>query len=249
MMLICLMSWLHLFAGAGTGMNATTMTTWQFPPPAISAKTVADWDPTYWLTMVAMWWVMMIAMMLPSAAPVVLLYARVYRNAQRHGQIDTPYVPTASFLGGYLFVWLIFSLLATAGQWLLDRNGLLDAMTMWCTATVLSASFLALAGLYQFSTLKATCLKRCRSPIEFISRRWSEGRAGAAVMGIEHGLYCVGCCWLLMALLFVGGVMNLVWIAALAVLALFEKFVPGERWMSRTAGVLLLAAAVYLLAV
>jgi len=248
-MLICLLSWSYLLAGAGTGMSTSSMTTWQFPPPAHSATTVAGWDPAYWLSMVAMWWVMMIAMMLPSTAPIVLLYARVYRNAQRLGQIDTPHVPAASFVGGYLFVWLGFSLVATAGQWLLGRSGLLDAMMMWSTTSVLSASFLALAGLYQFSGLKVTCLKHCRSPVEFISRRWRKGRTGAAVMGIEHGSFCVGCCWLLMALLFVGGVMNLVWIAGLALFILLEKLARGGRWISRMSGVLMLAAAGYLVTI
>ena len=245
--LIGVLSWVYLMLGAGTGMSAVAMTTWQFPPPVHAASAPGAGDLSYWIIMASMWWVMMIAMMLPSAAPVVLLYARVYRHGQKRGQINSPYVPTASFVAGYLLVWLAFSLVATGMQWLLGQLGLLDAMMMWSTNTALSGGLLAVAGIYQFSAPKSACLKHCRSPVEFVSQRWRKGRIGAATMGIEHGLYCVGCCWLVMALLFVGGIMNLVWIAGLAFLVLLEKLVPHERWVGRMSGSLMIAAAIYLL--
>jgi predicted metal-binding membrane protein len=150
-------------------------------------------------------------------------------------------------VGGYLLAWLAFSLVATSMQWLLERVGLLDTMMMWSTDTALSGSLLVVAGIYQFSAPKSACLKHCRSPVEFVSQRWRAGRIGSATMGIEHGLYCVGCCWLVMALLFVGGIMNLVWIAGLAFLVLLEKLLPYERWVGRVSGLLMIAAAGFLL--
>ena len=245
--LICALSWFYLLGGAGTGMSTLAMTTWQFPPPVRTVDSGASWPMSYWLIMASMWWIMMIAMMMPSAAPMVLLYARVYRHAQRLGQIDSPYIPTASFVSGYLFAWLLFSLAATALQWLLESVGLLDAMMMWSSDYAMSGALLLAAGAYQLSPLKQVCLKHCRSPAEFVSRHWRSGRAGAAVMGIQHGIYCVGCCWLVMALLFVGGIMNLVWIAGLAILVLIEKIAPGGRRLGYAAGVLMIAVGSYLL--
>lgn len=243
---ICLLSWLYLVRGAGTGMSSTAMTTWQFPPPA-HAGSGAPWPPGYWLVMLVMWWVMMIAMMLPSAAPMVLLYARVQRhNWQREG-VSGHGLPTASFLLGYLLAWLAFSLAATGLQWGLEQAGLVHGMMMWSTSHRLSGAFLVAAGIYQFSPLKGACLHHCRSPAAFLSRHWRQGRLGALRMGLAHGLYCVGCCWVLMLLLFVGGVMNLVWIAGLAVLVLLEKLLPRGEWVARAAGGLMLAAGGYLL--
>lgn len=247
LVVICLLSWLYLLSGAGTGMNPAAMTTWQFPLPTHQSTAGTAWDPSYWISMALMWWIMMIAMMVPSAAPMILLYARVYRHAQDKGQIDHAAVPTAAFLGGYLSIWLAFSLAATTLQWSLEQAGLLHAMMMWSTNIVLSASFLIAAGIYQLSPLKSACLKQCRSPAEFISRRWRDSRSGAALMGLEHGFYCIGCCWLLMALLFAGGIMNLVWIAGLAIFVLLEKLWPHGNLFGRISGLLMIAAGTYLL--
>jgi predicted metal-binding membrane protein len=197
--------------------------------------------------MAVMWWVMMIAMMVPSAAPMVLLYARVQRYNLRHSETTGAAVPTAAFLVGYLLAWLLFSLLATALQWGLEQAALVHGMLMWSTSATLSGILLVAAGLYQFSPLKGTCLSHCRSPAAFLSRHWRRGRSGALRMGLEHGCFCVGCCWFLMLLLFVGGIMNLVWIAALTLLVLLEKLLPRGAWVARASGCLMLAAVGYLL--
>jgi predicted metal-binding membrane protein len=190
-----------------------------------------EWDAGRFGLVAAMWWVMMIAMMLPSAAPLILLYARVHRHTG-----DAP--PTAPFLAGYLTVWLAFALIAAALHALLEQQGLVSSMTMAAVAPWLSAGFLAAAGIYQLTALKDACLTSCRTPTEFLTRHYRPGAKGAWRMGLLHGAYCVGCCWLLMALLFVGGVMNLAWIAALTLLVAAEKLLPGGHWIARLSGVL-----------
>jgi predicted metal-binding membrane protein len=246
LLLICLLSWWYVLAGAGTGMSTLAMTTWQFPPPAMTSERIAAWGLQYWLIMALMWWVMMIAMMVPSAAPMILLYARVYRHAQKKGQIDRGLVPTAAFSAGYLLAWLVFSLVATVLQWGLEQLGLLHSMLMWSTSHSLSAAFLIAAGIYQLSPLKNSCLTHCRTPVDYISRNWRPDSQGALTMGWRHGLYCVGCCWFLMALLFVGGIMNLVWIAGLAVFVLLEKLAPQGYWVARVSGLVMIVVGVYL---
>jgi predicted metal-binding membrane protein len=246
LVVICLLSWYYLLTGAGTGMSALAMSTWQFPPPLQTADS-GHWPLSYWATMAAMWWVMMIAMMLPSAAPMVLLYARVQRhNWKRAGVIDA-LVPTLSFVFGYLAVWLVFGLLATGLQWTLEHLGLVHRMMMWSNSRVLSGMFLLLAGGYQFSPLKGACLSHCRSPAGFLTRHWRSGRLGALCLGWLHGMYCVGCCWVLMLLLFVGGIMNLVWIAGLALVVLLEKLLPRGEWLARASGTAMLATGGWLL--
>ncbi len=256
LILICLLGWLYILIGAGTGMSTAAMTTWQFPPPVYSGTAAAKWNVSYWIIMTLMWWVMMIAMMVPSAAPTILLYARVHRHAQKKdrerpgrepAQAQNSAAPTATFVCGYLLVWLAFSLTATALQWLFERAGLMHAMMMWSTSTVLSALFLLAAGFYQLSALKHTCLQHCRSPVAFLSHHWRAGHSGALRMGLEHGLYCLGCCWLLMALLFVGGIMNLVWIIGLAVFVLLEKLGPWSYLVNRISGFLMIGTGGYLL--
>ncbi|KAB2940794.1 MAG: DUF2182 domain-containing protein [Hyphomicrobium sp.] len=239
------LAWLWVLVGSGTGMSTLAMTTWQFPPPRPALMMQGDWSPAYWLTMLAMWWVMMIAMMVPSAAPTILLYARVVRhgNSMDEGAL----VPTADFGAGYLVAWLGFSALATALQFALERSGLIDGMMMWSTERWLTAGLLIAAGLYQLSPLKMACLAQCRSPAEFLSRHWRRGRSGAFRLGVLHGAYCLGCCWALMLLLFAAGIMNLVWIAGLAVLVLLEKLAPfGANLANPSAALLLLAGAALL---
>ncbi len=243
---LTLLAWIYVLLGAGTGMSMLAMSTWQFPPPKPAMSMAGDWNAAYWLTMLAMWWVMMIAMMIPSAAPMILLYARVFRRGQSRGQISgTTLVPTAAFAAGYLACWLAFSVLATALQFALEQVGLVHGMLMWSTDRWLTAGLLIAAGVFQLSPLKATCLAHCRSPAEFLSRHWREGRLGAFRLGIVHGAYCLGCCWALMLLLFAAGIMNLVWIAGLAVLVLIEKLAPFGARLSPAIAAALIAAGLY----
>jgi predicted metal-binding membrane protein len=181
--------------------------------------------------LVIMWWMMMAAMMLPSAAPAILLYARVRVMRQRDSAIAASWV----FLSGYVAMWLLFSIAAATAQWWLAGSSMsLDDRSA-------EAAVLIAAGLYQLSPLKGACLRQCRAPAQFISRHWRPGWDGAVRLGMLHGAYCVGCCWLLMALLFVGGIMNFIWIAALAALVAVEKLAPQGLWIGRLTGVTLIA--------
>jgi predicted metal-binding membrane protein len=200
-----------------------------------------SWGPAIWVLMIAMWWIMMVAMMSPSAAPTVLLYARVHRHALAQDQTWDKLTPTAVFVAGYLLVWLAFSVAAAALYWLLERTAIVSAVTMGSQSRWLSAVVLIATGLYQFSPLKSACLSHCRAPAAFLSRHWRPSALGTLRLGALHGTFCVGCCWVLMTLLFVGGVMNLVWIAALAILVLAEKVFPAGQWVGRAAGIALIA--------
>ena len=192
------------------------------PGMALPAMSPPDWTPSYFLMMLIMWVIMMIGMMLPSIGPVVLLFARV---AGRTGVASRPLLRTYLFAAGYLLSWVLFSLAATLMQWGMDSAALLSGQ-MQSSNAVFAAALLAAAGVYQFSPLKQACLRHCRGPADFLSRHWRKGLSGALRMGLGHGFYCIGCCWLLMALLFVGGVMNLLLIAGITLFVLFEKIAP-----------------------
>ncbi len=236
---IILLAWWYLLNGAGTEMNIWAMSTWQFPPHESLLQFQQQWTVHYGLLMLLMWWIMMIAMMLPSATPMVLLYARVYRQAQTKQQINSSTIPIPAFVTGYLIIWLSFSLLAVLIQWKLEQFQLLHGIMMWITDKYFSAGLLIIAGIYQFLPIKQTCLKQCRNPVAFISRHWQQGHSGALNMGMHHGMFCLGCCWMLMLLLFFGGIMNLVWIAGLAIIVLVEKLLPFGEKFSQLIGMLL----------
>lgn len=191
-----------------------------------------------------MWSVMMVAMMLPSAAPMVLFYARVGRKAAIDAE---PFTPTGLFAAGYLLAWFGFALAATGAQWALERAALLTP-TVEGTSNVVGGVLLIMAGLYQWSPLKDTCLAHCQTPLLFIQNHGGFRRnvLGALEIGVRHGAYCVGCCGVLMTLLFVGGVMNVLWITAIATLVFVEKAVGG-RLVSRAAGVGLIFGGIWLL--
>jgi predicted metal-binding membrane protein len=191
-----------------------------------------------------MWAVMMVAMMIPSATPMILTYANISRK--RHAE-QRPFGPTTLFVFGYVTVWVGFSLVAATGQWLLHSATLLSPM-MVTTSTLLGSALLIGAGLFQFTSLKHRCLQLCRTPLSFFLNEWREGKSGAFQMGFKHGAYCLGCCWLLMALLFVAGVMNLLWVALLAILVLLEKLLPAGPVVARIAGVAFLLWGVWLIA-
>lgn len=194
--------------------------------------------------MFAMWWVMMIAMMVPSAAPMVLLFTAIKRKQEAR---VSPPVEAWVFLSGYLLIWAGFSLIAILAQWGLDRAGLLS-MAMASTSAVLGGLILLAAGLYQFTPVKNACLRYCQSPVLFLSQYWQAGPKGALRMGLWHGSYCLGCCWFLMAVLFVAGIMNLVWIAGIALYVACEKLLPFGRGLSRAAGVALIVSGAIVLA-
>jgi predicted metal-binding membrane protein len=249
LVLITLLAWYYVLTGAGTGMSMRAMTRVAVSPGAFSGSGMAmplEWTGAYWVIMVLMWWVMMIAMMMPSAAPMILLYARVTRHAQKGGRMAPGVVPTAAFASGYVVVWLGFSLAATSLQFVLEQASLLSSMMMWSLDPWLSAGLLLAAGIYQLTPMKQTCLRHCRSPMQFLTAHWRPGRFGAIRMGILHGAYCVGCCWALMALLFVGGIMNVLWIAGLAVFVLVEKLVPRGVWLARAGGAACIAAGLWI---
>jgi predicted metal-binding membrane protein len=189
----------------------------------------------------AMWWVMMIGMMLPSAAPMILTFATVQRRKRER---DEPYVPTSLFVAAYLIVWGGFSLAATAAQWALQRSALLSSML--ALAPPLGGMVFIIAGIYQLTPLKYACLSHCRSPFAFLLNHWRDGWLGALRMGAGHGVYCLGCCWVLMALLFAVGVMNLLWVAGIAGFVLVEKLIPGGVWLGRIGGGAMAAFGVWL---
>jgi predicted metal-binding membrane protein len=241
---IVLLAWTFVWQGAGMGMSALAMTSASLFPH-LQADTPGEMDSA-WPLVIAMWWVMMIAMMTPGAAPFVLLYGRVLRHHAGSG--DGARVQSFLLVSGYLAVWLAFSIGAAALQRALQPAGLISAMMLWSKSATLSATVLAAAGLYQLSPLKRACLAQCRGPVQFLTRHWRPGRIGAFLMGLRHGAYCLGCCGMLMALLFVGGVMNLVWIALLTALVLAEKLAPaGDAIGKATGAVLLLWAGATLL--
>jgi predicted metal-binding membrane protein len=205
--------------------------------PQLHAWTAAELALTF-----LMWTVMMVAMMVPSAAPMILLFATIHRR--RRGQLQ-PTVPVAVFLAGYLGIWTAYAAAATLAQWGLHAAALLSASAA-TTSAVLGGALLVAAGLFQWTPLKRICLTSCRSPLSFLMTRWREGIPGAFAMGVDHGLYCVGCCWMLMALLFVAGVMNLAWVAAIATVVLLEKVVPGGERIGRVLGIALMVAGLVL---
>jgi predicted metal-binding membrane protein len=191
-----------------------------------------------WLTFM-MWSVMMVAMMLPSASSMILTYAAIARR--RAG--NSAYALWV-FAGAYIVIWTLFSAAATAGQLLLENASLLYGASR--TSSVAGAVLLMLAGLYQLTPLKNLCLAHCRSPLGFLMTQWRDGVTGAFIMGIKHGAQCLGCCWMLMGLLFVFGAMNLIWVAAISVLVILEKLAPFGHAIARVSGVAMLAGAIAL---
>jgi predicted metal-binding membrane protein len=225
------LAWLELWRHHGAmAMDAATPRPAPWALPDLGAAAI-------------MWAVMMIAMMVPSAAPVLLIYDRVERDQRAEAKTAAP---TGFFALGYLIVWIVWSLAAAALQWALQALVLLSPR-LASTTPILSAAFLLVAGTYQLTPWKDACLAHCQSPLGFLLTRWRAGPWGALRMGLHHGAYCVGCCWALMGLLFVGGVMNLIWVAVLAGFVLLEKAVARGPWLSRVSGIGLVMWGAYLL--
>lgn len=243
---LTLLGWLALLAGAGTGMDTLAMSGWLLPWGGAATQSWS-WTPSYWLIAFFMWAIMMVAMMLPSASPMVLLYSRVVRQAERKGQITNAGGSVAAFAAGYLALWGLFSAFAVTVQWALEHSGAMNGM-MALRDPVIAGSLLIAVSVYQLTPLKESCLTHCRSPAAFLATHWRPGTVGAWRMGLAHGAYCVGCCAALMLLLFVGGVMNLVWIAGLSLLVLAEKFLPRGERLGAALGVLMVVAGAGLIA-
>ena len=228
------LAWVYLIDMA-LGMSGTTMMMAAATPWAVGTV----------VSMIIMWAVMMVGMMLPSASPMILIYAKVVRRKRELGRVTAP---TSIFVLGYVVVWTVFSIAAGLVQSALQDVALLSPMLV-STSGYLGGGLFVLAGLYQLTPLKNACLRHCRSPMDFVLNHWREGRRGAFFMGLEHGAWCAGCCWAVMVLLFVLGVMNLAWVAALTVLVLVEKVIPGGEWVARGGGIAMLGIGIYLLVV
>ena len=234
---IFILSWLYIIY-LYRQMEVMNMDALFFAMPMTPSWTMMDFALLF-----LMWFVMMIAMMIPAAAPLILIFAMI--NRQRRQQ-NRPFVHTAYLMTGYFLVWAAFSLAATSLQWLLQQISLLNP-EMKTTNKILGSVILIAAGIFQFTALKHTCLQNCRTPLDFIHRHWREGKKGALRMGIQNGFYCLGCCAMLMVLLFVAGVMNLLWVAFIALFILVEKISPQIKWVSYVAGLVLIVYGVLLL--
>jgi predicted metal-binding membrane protein len=237
--LVCLLvvitlAWSYILAGAGMDMSRMSATSDLMPQ---------TWTPLYFLMMFVMWFVMMVAMMLPSASPMILLFSAINRKNDERGN---SVVSTGVFVTGYIAAWGGFSLIATSFQWWLEEMTLLTPM-MASASPLFGSALLVTAGIYQLTPLKYACLRHCRSPIDYLGHRWRNGTVGALIMGLEHGLFCLGCCWVLMVLLFYGGVMSLEWIIGLALFVLLEKVLPAGYRIGRLSGVVLIIWGVTLI--
>ncbi len=246
--IIVLLAWFYVLQLArDMDMGGMDMTGYRMIPAGIAIMLPASepWRAIEFAYVFLMWAVMMVGMMAPSAAPMILMYASVGRRGKAQGK---PYAATGWFAAGYLLAWSGFSLAATCLQWAIERAALLDYQ-MAIASNRLGAILLIAAGLYQWTPLKNVCLAQCQSPLQFLMRHggFRDDARGCLLLGLRHGAYCVGCCWVLMALLFVGGVMNLLWIALLALLVLLEKMTPVGRWIARVAGIACVAAGAWLL--
>ena len=210
----------------------------------MSGPDTQPWSTATLLPLFLMWAEMMVAMMIPSAAPMILTFAAVQRKRREQ---ERPFVPAGMFVLGYLIVWTAFSGAAAVAQWILHGKALLSPM-MVSTSPILGGALLIAAGIFQWTPLKNGCLAHCRSPLSFLMTDWREGKLGALMMGLKHGVFCAGCCWFLMALLFVAGVMNIWWIAIIAAFVLMEKILPRGLAADKTAGIFLIGWGVWMIA-
>lgn len=237
-------AWLYLIHSKTSmaGMAGMDMSRMNMPGMVMSGNEA--WSATAILLLFAMWAVMMIAMMVPSASPMVLAFLTMNHRRQT---ADQRLMPVGIFLLGYLAIWTAFSAFATFAQWSLHRAALLSS-AMTTTSPKLNGALLIAAGVFQWTPLKRTCLNGCRSPLSFLMSEWRDGSRGALIMGLRHGAYCVGCCWVLMVLLFVAGVMNLLWVAVIALFVMAEKLFPKGELLGHFGGMALVIGGVALIA-
>jgi predicted metal-binding membrane protein len=234
--IVCILAWGYLIrlnqqmsSAGGAEMSMRDM----------GMATNAPWGVADILFTFAMWTVMMIGMMTPSATPVLMVFTAWHVRRSERGIS----IAVLAFGLGYLVVWAGFSLLATLAQWALHQAALLSPM-MSATSPRLAGAIIIAAGIYQLTPFKHTCLSHCQTPIGFLMSHWRDGTGGAFRMGLQHGIYCVGCCWVLMCVLFAVGVMNLVWVAVLTAFILVEKLGIGGDYVPRIGGALLIVAGV-----
>jgi predicted metal-binding membrane protein len=236
-----------LWLAADMDMGGMDMTGYRMIPAGVGIMAPANtpWRAVEFAFVFAMWAVMMVGMMTPSATPMILIYARVGREGRAAGKTLPA---TGWFAAGYFLAWVGFSLAATIVQWMVERAALLDSR-MASASTMFGGIVLIAAGAYQWTPLKDVCLAQCQTPLQFLMRHggFRGDLPGCLLLGLRHGAYCIGCCWVLMALLFVGGVMNVLWIALLALLVLLEKVTPFGRRIARAAGLVCLVAGVWML--
>src|SRR5215472_6694586 len=244
------LAWSYLlWLSADMSMGGMDMGNFRMVPSGMGLMVPAHapWQAMEFGFVFVMWTVMMVGMMTPSAVPMILMYARAGRHAKAQG---TPLAATVWFAGGYFLVWIAFVLLATLVHWALELTALLDSW-MASTSNVLGGLVFLAAGTYQWTRLKNVCLAQCQKPFAFLMLHggYRPDAPGSLMLGLRHGAYCVGCCWVLMALLFVGGVMNVLWIAALALVVLLEKVTPFGRRIASLAGMVFIAAGVWLFSI
>jgi predicted metal-binding membrane protein len=236
-----------LWLSADMSTNGMDMIGYRMVPSGMGLMMPADltWRAMEFALVFAMWTMMMVGMMTPSAVPMMLMYARMGRQTAAH---DTPFAATLWFGAGYFLVWIACALLATVVQWAFERAALLD-YAMASTSNVVGGLMFVAAGSYQWTWLKEKCLTQCQTPFAFLMRHGGFRRdaPGSLMLGVRHGAYCVGCCWALMTLLLVGGAMNVLWIVLLALLILVEKVTPFGRQIAPIAGIVLVVAGAWLL--
>ena len=244
--LIFVLAGVYTVTGVGMNMSALEMTRMaNLTGSSMMMGMQPQWTPVYFLLIVFMWWIMMVAMMTPSAAPTLLLYTTLKR--QGSASVNASRL-SFEFLAGYLLIWGGFSVVAAFLQWALSGVGLVSGSMMTISSNTFAGIVLVIAGIYQLSSVKTACLKHCRSPVQFLVENNRSGKFGALTMGAHHGFYCLGCCWAVMALLFVGGIMNLYWIAGLAVFVIAEKTIRlGELLAKITGAILILAGGLIIL--
>ena len=244
---IAALAWAYvLWLAADMDMGGMSMSGFRMVPDGMGmmAPAIAPWSAIEFTLVFVMWAVMMVGMMAPSAAPMILMYAHVGRQGKTGGK---PFAATGWFAAGYFLAWIGFSLAATLVQWVMEREALLDAR-MTNTNTLIGAGVLIGAGIYQWTPIKDACLSNCQTPFGFLMSHggFRSSIRGCMHLGLLHGTYCVGCCWILMAVLFVVGVMNVLWIALLALLVLLERLTPSGRWVARIVGVVCIAVGAWM---
>lgn len=231
LVIVVLLLWAYL-AHLNSLMSSNSM---NLMSKEIYMPKLGEWTLNDFFSALLMWSVMMVAMMLPSASPMILIFSAV--NKKRFGE-GKEFVPTWAFVVGYILIWIFFSVFASLLQWLLHTFAILSP-ELRIMSPLISGIVLISAGIYQFTSVKNVCLRNCQSPLGFIMEHWRDGKKGAFVMGLRHGFYCVGCCWVLMGLLLVAGVMNLLWIALITTFILAEKLLR-YRWITTTSGTFLI---------